>query len=190
MDRRRFVALLTVGFGGCVGRSGTETSTTEPGTTAVTPTAQPPVTDAVRTEGGTSEWLALDGLESNASPFVTYVVGDPSVRPTGVEPHYVVVENQAAESRELIVRVADRAADEPAVDATLSFPAAGICQLELAEPAAYDVSVTAAGETTTVSIAESRFDCNDSNTGVYVGPDGATETESTSTMMGCPSDGA
>lgn len=195
MDRRRYLALLAFGLSGCVGATGDSTPTdtaptpaeTEntPTDTETTPTPRPPVTSATRRDGGTPEWSALPGLESDADPFVTYVVGDPSVRPVDVEPHYVVVENQAEEPREITVTVTDQSADEPAADATLSFPEAGICQLELAEPAAYDVTVTARGETTTVSIAESQFDCNESNTGVFVGPDGTAETETVSTMLGC-----
>jgi len=188
MDRRRYLALLALGLSGCAGRTSGDSSPTDAETTptdAETTATRRPVTSATRRDGGAPEWGALSGLESDADPFVSYVVGDPAARPYGVEPHYVVVENQAGESREITLTVRDQAADDPAVDATLSFPDAGICQVELAEPAAYDVTVTTGGETTTVSIAPSRFDCNESNTGVYVGADGAVETQTVSTMLGC-----
>jgi len=184
MDRRRFLALLPVALGGCAGAE-TDVEPTDtvasPTATAGTPTPRSPVTDATRTENGAREWLVL-GPEGDASPFVTYIVGSPVARPTGVEPHHVVVANQAA-ARTMTVRVSERAADQPAVDAELSFPADGICQLELAEPARYGVTVTAGGVETAVTISE--FDCNEATTGIFVGPDGTAETESTRTMLGC-----
>ncbi|MBX0286211.1 hypothetical protein [Haloarcula salinisoli] len=186
MDRRRYLALLALGLSGCVGAPGDSTPTnTEPAPTdtEITPTPRPPVTDATRRDGGEPEWTAVQGLEPDASPFVTYVVGNPVARPTDIEPRYVVVENQADASQTMTVRVRDRTADRPAVEEELSFPAGGICQLELAEPARYEVTVTASGVETTVTI--SRFDCNDATTSIFVGPEGTAETQTISTMVGC-----
>jgi hypothetical protein len=188
MDRRHLLAILATGISGCATRTGDDNRTPTDGTATQateTSTDRPPVTDATRQEGGSEEWLHPSDLESQARPFVSFVVGNEDARPTGVEPHYVVVENQAAEERQIRVQVRDEDAADPAVDTTEQFPAGGILEIQLAEPSAFEVSVTVDGATTTVSVAESRFDCNDSTTGVYVREDGTVADGITATMMGC-----
>src|SRR6056297_2355059 len=121
MDRRRFLALLPAVLGGCAG-VGTDAEPSErTASPTATPSLGPPVTEATRTEA-TSREFYLPRVESDAAPFANYVVGNSSSRPADIEPHYVVVENQADRSQTITVRVSDQAADSPALDAELSFP--------------------------------------------------------------------
>lgn len=189
MDRRGLLTLLAAGLGGCTTLSpdgGTSTETNTGTSDGETPTPPPPVTTATRVTYDGRDWLRPDDIDYDEEPFALFVVGEAAARPTGEEPHYVAVESAMA--RTLGLRVRDRAADGPALDTDLEFPAGGIVLVELAEPAGYDVTVTVDGEAATVEIAASRFDCNDSSTGLLVGPDGTVEDAITSTMMGCDDD--
>lgn len=186
MDRRGLLTLLAAGLGGCATLSpdgGTSTETNTGTSDGETPTPLPPVTTATRVTYDGRRWLSPDGIAADDEPFALFVVGEAAARPTGEEPHYVAVESAAA--RTLGVAVRDRAAGAAALDTEIEFPAGGVLLVELAEPADYDFSVTVDGETTTAEIAASRFDCNNSSTGLLVADDGSVEETSVSTMMGC-----
>lgn len=171
MLRRQFVALLAAAAAGCTDRA--------------TPTPRPPVRNASRSEGGSRDWEVPVGVESSEDPFVSFVVGDPSVPSQDVRPHYVIVENRAERERPVGLRVRDPDAGEPAIDTELRFPPRGLVQVELATPATYEVSVTVSGTTRTVTVDRSSFDCNESATALSVHPDGGVDDRTVTQSMGC-----
>jgi hypothetical protein len=181
------ISLIGV-LGGCTedprADGSTEQITSEP-----TRTSRPPVTNATRKEGGVREWeVPPYDFESTNEPFVTFVVGDPEALPRDIRPHWIVIESRRESSREISVRVQDRKATPPAIDAELQFPSRGVAQIQLATPSTYAVSVTVSGELTEFSVPQSTFDCNDSTTGVFVGSDGETNVTFVTTEMACGTD--
>jgi len=183
MQRRQYLSFLAVFGAGCAGGEIEVGNTQAP--TNTTETSPDPVTTASRVEVETRDWEVPRVIDAGGASFVTYVIGRAEDLPPGAEPHYVVIENRADSARDLQVRVQDQAAETPALDVTLQFPAHGLAELRFQTPAWYTVEVTGAGAMEAILVPETRFDCNASTDGIVITETGTGETGRTSTQFSC-----
>lgn len=198
MRRRSLLAAvggaLAAGVAGCVadgsdspgGGPGGDDTTTDGTTTRDDTTTDDPTTtpgDPTPDPGGSTNW----GPDT-PSPFETAAVGSREgvAFPENHLPHVVRVWNAASEPRSIGLALTDDAG-QSAFDGEFEFPADGWVRLTLNEPAAYDLAVTVAGGSGgSVAVELGTFDCNDSVTNVAVDAEGAVDSTTVSTQVGCP----
>ncbi|WP_137283621.1 hypothetical protein [Halorussus salinisoli] len=147
-----------------------------------------------------SDGQEFTGIDSSADrPFATISVGSrEGVRnPENNRPHAIRIWNDSGEARTVGLRLfRGGEAGTAILDRRVEFPADGYLTLRLSEPGEYALPLRPGGATTTatdgastggtVAVPRSRFDCNDSRTDVRVAPDGAVQSVTISTEIGCP----
>ncbi len=124
--------------------------------------------------------------------------------PENNRPHAIRVWNDSGRVRRILLRLtrgSGSGESSAALDRRVEFPADGYLTVGLLEPDDYALAVrpgdgTGEGATTATStgtaagaiveVPRARFDCNDSQTDVRVAPDGAVESFTVSTEIGCP----
>ncbi|WP_276298952.1 hypothetical protein [Halorussus lipolyticus] len=165
---------LSLGLAGCLG---TDTESPSGTTTAQTTTSSPPTaeetTPAAVAERGVPIVPTVESTETR--PFRAFSVGDREgvANPEDNLPHQIWVWNDTDRKREISVVVAT--GGQTVLDETIEYPARAVLGVELADPRAYDSTVSTADRQHTIETPRSRFDCNDSVTDVVVGPDEISE---------------
>ena len=215
MNRRELLGTLGLGAVGAAGLVGSPVDagrqTADVGRQATETTAG--TTARGTTEGGGFD--GIDSSADRPFAAIT-VGSRAGVRnPENNRPHLVRVWNDGERARTLRLELRRDDDGVAPVNRRVEFPADGYLALRLLEPASYALTVTPVGgemgtatdtattatETApatatattsagatgeTVRIPRTLFDCNDSRTDVRVGPDGAVESETTATEIGCP----
>ena len=140
--------------------------------------------------GGDEPDDSFDRLDRDADPVESFAVGDREdvSFPENNGPHHLRVYNGADQARSTTLSL--QRDGETALDRTVEVPSGRRVDVTLNEPAIYRLAIELDGEDdvtgTPVEVERSWFDCNSSFTAAVVGPDGAVETRTLSTALGCP----
>lgn len=126
-------------------------------------------------------------VESTSSkPFWAFAVGnrDTVANPDDNLAHQVWVWNDTGRKQEVTVEIGDESDSTPWFSRSYDLGTDANLAIDLRESRAYAITVRVDGRKRTVSVSESRFDCNDSATDIVVRED-EIETSGITTDMDC-----